>query len=779
MKIRPTFDTVKKLAIIFLCLVALSSVAQRPSWTSYDLYLGDTVNVIENNSVKQGRWVLQGKDKKGKRYKFYKNNQIVEDGYYVNGKKNGVWKAYHSTGKVENEIKFVNDEPNGPAKFYSEEGKLIVEGNMKGREFIGDYFVYDALGNKLKKNSDKRNSEAYLAFSGVVEKFGKGLSDVKITVSRDNFDLFEIDNNPDGTYSLKLELNFEYVIRFSKEGYNDHSIILDANVFNLADTTIYKLDKWKVQLSDNFANTVSSDFMSLLMNKPAGKIYFNKRKKKFTSDGAYVNLFTKQVKGISESTKFLLAQAADDNKKLEIENLRMEAEKKMNEINMLKQAQELKEAEIRKKEAEILAQKLESEKKEKDLALAEQEKRIKDLKYEQQQAELEKKKLEADRNAKEFERLAVLRKIQEYELKEKETALSKSNESLELQKAENEKRAQELLFANREKALKDAELKQQMFYVWLMLGGVLIMAAFAFFIFRSFQQKKKANMLLEKQSKEITLQKIEIESKSKLIEQKNVETEQSIQYAKRIQHAILPPKEEIGQYLKDYFILYKSKDIVSGDFYFFSDRHADQGKVYIASVDCTGHGVPGAFMSMIGYEKLKDAVDLATEPGKILNELNKGVKTALRQSSEANSTRDGMDLSLCAIPIDHQKEYTTISYAGANRPLWIVKKNSNIVEEIKATKVAIGGLTQDQQEFEQHNLNLSKGDTLYMFSDGYADQFGGPKKKKLMTGKFKDIIVSIQHLSIQEQHNYLNDFIDDWMKDSEQVDDILVIGVKI
>jgi len=357
--------------------------------------------------------------------------------------------------------------------------------------------------------------------------------------------------------------------------------------------------------------------------------------------------------------------------------------------------------------------------------------------------------------------------------------LNKTNQSLAIQVAENEKSAMDLEFANRDKVLKEAELKQQLFYVYFLLGGVLIMALFAIYIFRSFQQKKKANLLLEQQSKEINFQKSEIESKSKLIEQKNIETEQSIQYAKRIQHAILPPKDEIAKYLTNFFILYKSKDIVSGDFYFFSEQRVEDGKVYIASVDCTGHGVPGAFMSMIGYEKLKDAVDLSNEPGKILNELNKGVKSALRQSNDVNSTRDGMDISLCAIPTKINGDSTTISYSGANRPLWIVKKDSNILEEIKATKVAIGGLTDDKQIFEQHDINLSKGDTIYLSSDGFADQFGGPKKKKLMTGKFKDLILSIQHLSIKEQHDYLNNFIDDWMVGSEQVDDILVIGVKI
>lgn len=769
----------KQLYAILLVFSGFLALAQRPGWTSFDLYLGDTVNVIENNSIRQGRWVLLGKDKKGKKYKFYKPSQIVEDGNYKDGKKEGLWKTYHQSGKVETEIKYVNDEAKGLAKFYNKDGKIIAEGNMEGKDFVGEYFIYDADGNKVKKNAADKLKNSYLAFSGKVHKFGKELNNVRIIVERDNFEIYDGMNNADGTFKLKLELNFEYVIHFYKEGYSDVSLLLDGNVGDLKDTSIYKLEKWKVEMSDNIVNSLGSDFMSLLLNKHAGKIYFNKRKKRFTTDGAYVNLFNKQVKGISESTKYLLAQAADDNKKLEIENLRMESERKLAEIQMLKKEQDLKEAELKKKEAEIHAEKMAREKQEADLAMAQQQQRIKDLQVEQQQIELEKKRLEAERNEKELERLAVLKKVQEYELKEKQSALNKSNQSLAMQMAENEKSAMQLEFANREKALKESEIKQQRVYGYLMGGGLLLVALFAFYMFRSFQQKKKANQLLEKQSQEIIAQKHEIEAKSKLIELKNEETEQSIQYAKRIQHAILPPHSEIQQYLKDYFILYKSKDIVSGDFYFFSDKYAAEGgRVYIASVDCTGHGVPGAFMSMIGYEKLKDAVDLATEPGKILSELNIGVKSALRQSSEANSTRDGMDLSLCAIPT-RTNGHTTISYAGANRPLWIIKKDAKVVEEIKATKVAIGGLTQDSQQFEQHDIKLEKGDTIYMFSDGYADQFGGPKKKKLMTGKFKDIILSIQHLSIKEQHDYLNDFIEKWMEGSEQVDDILVIGVKV
>jgi serine phosphatase RsbU (regulator of sigma subunit) len=780
MKIHSNFDELNKLIFILLSVfMTLALKAQKHDWQSYDIYLGDTVNVIENNNVKQGRWVFLGKDKKGKTYKFYKSHQLVETGYYEDGKKTGIWKSYHSNGKLEYEILFKNDTASGPAKFYTEDGKILAEGILNGEKYIGDYFIFDENGNTFKKNGSKKDQYAYLAFSGKVEKLGREINQVEITVFCENFEVYKTHNRADGSFDLKLELNFNYVVRFRKEGFHDQSIIVDANVYNLQDTSIYKLDKWKVQMTDNFANALSTDFMSLLLNKPSGKIYFNKKKKVFTSDGAYVSLFTNQVKDLSESTRLILAQTVEDNKKLEIENLRMESEKKLNEINMLKQAQELKETEIRKKEAEILAQKLEREKREKDLAIAEQLKRIKDLQFEQQQAELEQQQLEAEKNAKELEIAADLRKIQEYELKEKQNALNVSNQSLAVQMTENEKRAKELEFANRDKQLKEAELKQQMFYVWFLLGGVLLMTVFAIYIFRSFQQKKKANRLLEAQSKEISLQKFEIEEKSKLIEQKSIETEQSIQYARRIQHAILPPEEEIRQHIKDCFILYKPKDIVSGDFYFYSNNHDDAGRVYIASVDCTGHGVPGAFMSMIGHEKLKDAVDLEKEPGKILTELNKGVKMALRQSNESNSTRDGMDLALCAIHTKGNNGVTHVSYAGANRPLWLIRKDSAVIEEMKATKIAIGGLTQDDQEFEQYDMQLKKGDTVYLSSDGFADQFGGPKRKKLMTGKFKDLLVGIQQLSMEEQHTYLNSFIEDWMLGIEQVDDILVIGIKI
>lgn len=762
--------------------------AQSQTLKTYNFYLGDTINATDLNNQKQGRWIYFGKDRKEIQNREHKENQIVEEGFYRDNKPIGTWKTYHSNSKIKSEIIYKENESSPHAKFYHFDGYLIAEGNTKNREFIGDYFIYDSKGNKLKKSALKANEYAQLILKGKIVSYEKSLSNVIISVFRNGVETKELTSNTDGSFQLNLELNFDYIVYFSKENYSTQSILINTDVFNISDTNVYQINNWEVKFTDNITKSLGTDiakswgssFISLLMNKPAGKVYFNQQKGKFTSDGKYRTFINKQVKGIKKSSKFLLNQVAVDNKRLELENLKIESEKTMNEIVMLRQTQELKEAEIQKKEAEILTQKLVQEKNVKDLSIAQQEKLIRDLEFDQQKIVLEKQKLEAERKTKEIEHLAILKKIQELELKEKQSALNKTNQDLELSVAENVKRGEELNLAKREKAIKENELQQKMFYFYILVGGLFLMCLFAFFVVRSLRQKKKANILLEKQSNEILAQQSELEYKNKEIEQKNLETEQSIQYAKRIQNAILPPHEEISAYLNDCFILYKSKDIVSGDFYFFSDKHAEDGRIHIASVDCTGHGVPGAFMSVIGHEKLKAAVHVSSEPGKILAELNRGVKSALRQSSEsAESNRDGMDLSICSISTLSIDNKHSISYSGANRPLWIVRKNAEVIEEIKATKIAIGGFTEDNQEFEQHELTLEKGDTIYMFSDGYVDQFGGQKKKKLMTVKFKDLILGIQHLSIKEQKVYLDNFINEWMDGLEQIDDILVIGIKL
>jgi len=329
---------------------------------------------------------------------------------------------------------------------------------------------------------------------------------------------------------------------------------------------------------------------------------------------------------------------------------------------------------------------------------------------------------------------------------------SKNRQAIEIStKYESEKK--ELMINSLEK---DKE-REKKFRTYLILFMVLI-AVFAFVLFRGNIQKRKANLALSFAYEEIEL--------------KNKDITDSINYAKRIQRAMLPFRKDIWAAFPQSFVLFKPKDIVSGDFYFL---HKNNESVFIAVADCTGHGVPGAFMSMIGAGKLNEAVSLSSDTSEILSLLNKGIKTALKQSDSDESTRDGMDIALCSVDTENR----IVKYAGANRPLWLIRNGQTEVEEIKATKRAIGGLTEDNQQFESHELKLQLGDTFYIFTDGYADQFGGAKGKKLMTKKLKEILLEIQSKTMKEQKQCLANFLENWKAGTEQVDDILIIGIRV
>jgi serine phosphatase RsbU (regulator of sigma subunit) len=317
---------------------------------------------------------------------------------------------------------------------------------------------------------------------------------------------------------------------------------------------------------------------------------------------------------------------------------------------------------------------------------------------------------------------------------------------------EYEQRKQKYVAEQEKKnAINQEQQEKQKIITWSIFFFLILALLFAAFIFRSLRLTNKQKKIIEEKNKDIT---------------------DSITYAQRIQNAQLPIKTNILASLPKSFILFKPKDIVSGDFYFF---HKTDQCVFIAAADCTGHGVPGAFMSMIGSEKLEDAVTNSIDTSVILNQLNKGIKTSLRQSDSDESTRDGMDIALCSVDTQN----FIVKYAGANRPIWIIRSGQTEVEEIKATKTAIGGLTEDNQYFDTHEIKLEQGDTFYICTDGYADQFSGQDGKKLMTRKFKEILVGIQNKTMQEQEMHLDNFVEKWKAGTEQVDDILVIGVRL
>ena len=277
---------------------------------------------------------------------------------------------------------------------------------------------------------------------------------------------------------------------------------------------------------------------------------------------------------------------------------------------------------------------------------------------------------------------------------------------------------------------------------------------------------KKKNQWLEGVVEERTK---EVQDKNKVLQEQKKEIEDSINYAQRIQHAILPLENEMKKWIPQAFVLFRPKDIVSGDFYWFMEK---DGKLIFICADCTGHGVPGAFMSMIGSDRLNIIVGerRITSPAQILSELNRAIKTSLKQDGQKDSTKDGMDAAICTIDI----KSNTLKYAGANRPLWIVKDNE--ISEIKATKVAVAGFTDDDQVYEEHEMELEKGVRFYMSTDGYADQFGGEFEKKFKVKNMKSLILKIQAQSFEEQRNAMESEIIDWMGAVEQIDDICVVG---
>lgn len=262
----------------------------------------------------------------------------------------------------------------------------------------------------------------------------------------------------------------------------------------------------------------------------------------------------------------------------------------------------------------------------------------------------------------------------------------------------------------------------------------------------------------------------QLEETKKIIEEKNKDILDSIRYARRIQEAIMPEKDLLNFYFPEAFIFYQPKDIVSGDFYWFLEKYH---KFFIAAVDCTGHGVPGAFMSVIGSNLLNQILNEYSilEPEAILDHLNFKVQTALKQDQNAE-TKDGMDIAFCSI----DQENDLLQYAGANRPLWLVR-NGEIIK-YEAEKIPIGGGQFGGHSYKGHTVPLLNGDIIYIFTDGIIDQFGGEQNKKYTSKRFADLILEICNEPLQVQYEKIQKSFNEWKGKEEQTDDVLVIGIK-
>lgn len=328
---------------------------------------------------------------------------------------------------------------------------------------------------------------------------------------------------------------------------------------------------------------------------------------------------------------------------------------------------------------------------------------------------------------------------------------------------EKEKQIESL---NKENIIQEKEAKQQRLVRNFVLGIAGVLMLLAIVIFKGYRAKKKANEILHEQ-------KNQLDRQNQIIEEKNRLIGESIDYARYIQEAVLP-SITIESLISDSFLIYKPKDIVSGDFYWLEKK---DDVVFIAAADCTGHGIPGAFMSLIGTMLLNEIFNEKKihEPGRMLSELNRLLKISLKQQDTSFTNRNGMDIIMCAVDLKNH----AIQFAGANRPLYVLANASSEVQSYPSEKVAIGGLTPDDYVFRSTTVQLKKDDSFYLFSDGFADQFGGEKGKKLTTKRFKDLLVSYSDRSMIEQQVLLQNSFDNWKGEREQVDDVLLIGARI
>jgi serine phosphatase RsbU (regulator of sigma subunit) len=289
----------------------------------------------------------------------------------------------------------------------------------------------------------------------------------------------------------------------------------------------------------------------------------------------------------------------------------------------------------------------------------------------------------------------------------------------------------------------------------IVIAAILIVALLSI----SFLLKqKKSNKLLNLQNEEIKEQRHKIIS--------------SINYAKKIQNSILTPEREIRKILPSSFVFFKPKDIVSGDFYWFSKQG---NKIIMAAIDCTGHGVPGAFMSLIANSKLNKVINelRITDPSEMLNKLHSEIVNSLHQNNEHENAQDGMDMSICIIDPDNKK----IEFAGAHNSMMLV--NGSDITEIKADSLSIGGRLYGDSSFNSKTLDYTPGDKLFLYTDGYIDQFGGEQNKKLNKKRFKNLLLEVSEHSPEDAKNHLEEYLNNWMGSTPQLDDVLLIGTRL
>lgn len=608
-----------------------------------------------------------------------------------------------------------------------------------------------------------------------------------------------------GAFTLKFELNNMYFVEFSKKGYTTKKIIIDTEVPSENSNGFY--DQFNIIKLDS----VGKGDIRSEAGLPVLKYRYNTNTDDFISEKIIGKIATNEkgsLKKIKElEAQLLLYQATVEQQKIELnKNKSFESEK-----NQIIQQAQIKAdsiiASTNKKALRILAeskkdtinrkQKLERVVSDisgddfKDLSVNENEfknkekvknyeKRIKELTKRQNKSAVDSLNLKENKLSlrREFVDLARAQlEIDRLNVKTHEDSLRIEQREAELFLIEQnmEFAAQEIENAKKELALKDLELQKKNLILYGVVFGLILLLVLLSVIYFHYREKKRMNVTLESQNNELEKQNNQITLQNAQLEKQNHQIMASINYGKRIQDAILPSNKLLKHFFPESFVFFLPRDVVSGDFYWFS---VQDDKLFVAAVDCTGHGVPGAFMSLIGNSLLNHIVNERGihKPSEILKELHVGVNRALSQSMSENDDHvDGMDITLCRF----EKSTKEVQLACANHTAFVI--NNGEVEEIEGDEFSIADelIGEDIPEFTNHVLPMNKNATLYMFSDGFPDQMGGPKGKKYYTGNLKKLFIENQKLSATVQNEVLENKFNEWKGSYKQLDDVLVMGFKL
>ncbi len=440
-----------------------------------------------------------------------------------------------------------------------------------------------------------------------------------------------------------------------------------------------------------------------------------------------------RIYNLEKTEKELKLKLADEEvKDLALKQLQLEAEKRENELQLLISEKDLEQSEKHRLQQSML------------------------LSQQMHEAEIRERELREMEQEKEYQTLL---------LKQEEAVKKEQQKEIELQRLEIEKQD-------------EARKRERIMFGLLTIIGILILIGLILtrkknkILAKQKVEIEHKNQDLEQKNEEILTQSERIVQQKDLIEKKNEEITDSIHYASRIQNAVLPAIEVMGDYLSEHFIYFRPKDIVSGDFYWAAEKN---DKLIVTAVDCTGHGVPGAFMSMLGMSFLNEIVlkENILDADKILNQLRYEIIKSLKQSGKDDEAKDGMDMALCVIDKKNKK----LQFSGANNPMYFIRNGE--LEKIKSDRMPISIHFRSDSMFSREEFDLLKNDTIYIFSDGYADQFGGESGRKLKYKPFQDLLYNMHKDPMKTQQEKLDRFFEEWKGNREQIDDVLVIGLRI